>query len=58
MLKLIAFILMTIDHMCWLWPHYIPYEVGFILRLICRLSFPIFAYDCVCLLYTSPSPRD
>lgn len=47
MLKLIAFILMTIDHMCWLWPHYIPYEVGFILRLICRLSFPIFAYDCV-----------
>lgn len=47
MLKLIAFILMTIDHMAWLWPHIIPYQVSYILRLICRLAFPLFVYDCV-----------
>lgn len=47
MLKLIAFILMTLDHMAWLWPHIVPYQLSYILRLICRLAFPIFVYDCV-----------
>lgn len=47
MLKLIAFILMTLDHMAWLWPHIVPYQISYILRLICRLAFPIFVYDCV-----------
>lgn len=47
MLRLIAIILMTLDHLAWLLPNIIPYPVAFAIRLVARLSFPLFAFDCV-----------
>lgn len=47
MLRLIALVLMTLDHLAWLLPNLIPYPVAFVLRLIARLAFPLFAFDCV-----------
>lgn len=47
MFKLIGFILMTLDHIAWLWPHIVPYQLAYVIRIICRLAFPIFAYDCI-----------
>ena len=45
MLKLIACILMLIDHIGYFFYDFLPPEISTLLRVIGRLAFPIFAYS-------------